>query len=119
MLRRDHENQSIVPYIPPSGSSSSSYRPPLLQSPTLHMPLPLTFNIGTPPRSSRINIGTPLRSSPSSSSSFRLTPELKQNVIEQGSLSPMLAIQDIPPLPLGSGQTYATKPRAVTKRRLR
>jgi hypothetical protein len=40
-------------------------------------------------------------------------------MIEQGSLSPMLAIQDIPPLPLGSGQTYATKPRAVTKRRLR
>ena len=47
MLRKDYENQSIVPFVSPSGGSSSHYRPPLLQSPTLHTPLPIRFDIGT------------------------------------------------------------------------
>ena len=93
MLRRDYEYQSsIVPFVPPSGSSSSHYWPPLLQSPALHTPLPIGFDIGTPPRTS------------TSSSSFALTPELERMMSEgsRSPTSPMWAIEDVPPLPLGS-----------------
>jgi hypothetical protein len=106
MLRRDYENQSIVPFVSPSGGSSSHYRPPLLQSPTLHTPLPIRFDIGTPPRTS------------TSSSSFAITPELER-IMYGGSrspTSPMLAIEDVPQ---GSETKYVTKPHAKAKRRLK
>ena len=126
MLRRDFENQSFVPYIPPSGSSSSYYRPPLHQSPSLNMPLPITLNTSTQSRPALFNIGTPPqtppRSSASSSTSFQLTPELERILNAAGPLPPpMLATQDVPPFPQGqgSGQNYVTKPKAQPKRRVR
>ena len=121
-LRRNYESQTLLPYIPPSGSSLSYYRPPLQQSPSLNMPLPITLNIGTQSRPALFNIGSPPRSSASSSTSFQLTPELERIMIAEGSLPPpTLAIQDVPPFPQGqgSGQNYVTKPKAKTKRRVR
>jgi hypothetical protein len=126
ILRRDYESQTLVPYIPPSGGSSSYYRPPLQQSPTLNMPLPITLNSGTQSLPALFNIGTPPqtppRSSASSSTSFQLTPELKRILNAEGSLPPrILAIQDVPLFPQGqgSGQNYVTKPQAKATRKLR
>ena len=121
-LRRNYESQTLVPYIPPSGSSSSYYRPPLQQLPSLNMPLPIALNIGTQSRPALFNIGTPPqtppRSSASSSTSFQLTPGVKRILIAEGSLPPrILAIQDAPPLP--QGQNCVTMPQARAERRVR
>ena len=104
MLNRDYQNQTIVPSIPPSGSAWDFYR--TLLRPLTPQPLPITYNIGSPQRSS------------ASSSSNSLAEELERMMEAEGWLQPpILPIQDAPPLP--QGQNFVSKPKAKIKRRVR
>jgi len=92
MLNKDAQNPSIVPYIPPSGSAWDVYRPQLQRM--TPQPLPITYDIGSPQRSS------------ASSSSNSLAEELERIMEAEGWLQPQ-------------GQKIVTRPTAKAKRRVR